>query len=245
MDLRDFLDSTFLKNPSSFNNDEHCFLIKFTDFVNEAVAYQFKLIMVYPEYVTLAKQILANSKVQIGTVIGFPLGNHSIEDKLLQANKAINDGAHDLDFVINYQAFLNNEFELVKNEVLQGCQLAYTNQKVIKWIIETAALSVEQIAQIATLIKKVVLENFPSHFYKNVFVKSSTGFYSTKNGTPNGATIEAITVMINNASPLSIKASGGIKSQEQALAFIQKGVLRIGTSSAKEIVQGTLSSQSY
>ena len=95
------------------------------------------------------------------------------------------------------------------------------------------------------MIKNVVISNFKEDVYPNVFVKSSTGFYKTKNNLPNGATLPSIIMMLENASPLPIKAAGGVRNQEEAINLIRLGVKRIGTSSAKLISSGECESVSY
>ena len=146
---------------------------------------------------------------------------------------------------MNFEAFKLGEIDLVKKEVLQGTSLALQNNKTIKWIIEIAALNGAQIIQLTALIKNVVVANFKEKEFENVFVKSSTGFYKTLNNLPNGATFPAIIAMLENAFPLPVKASGGIKTKEEALEMIKLGVKRIGTSSAKAISEGVETSGGY
>jgi deoxyribose-phosphate aldolase len=190
--------------------------------------------------VLIAKEMItqANSVLEIGTVIDFPNGIAPIKDKLQEANKAIEDGADDLDFVCNYTAFKNGEIDLLKEEILRGTQLGLANNKVVKWIIEVAALEEKEIIQICSLIKNVVASNFDQELFSKVFVKSSTGFYKTKNNEPNGATIPTIKMMLDNASPLAVKAAGGVRTYDEAVAMIDLGVKRIGTSGAKIIAAG-------
>jgi deoxyribose-phosphate aldolase len=138
-----------------------------------------------------------------------------------------------LDFVCNYEAFKNGEIALVKEEILKGTQLGLAHKKVVKWIIEVAALNNGQIMQLSALIKNVVIQNFKEEQYASVFVKSSTGFYVTPNNEPNGATVDTIKIMLENASPLPVKAAGGVRSYADAVEMIQLGVQRIGTSGAK------------
>jgi deoxyribose-phosphate aldolase len=88
------------------------------------------------------------------------------------------------------------------------------------------------------LIKNVVISNFKEDTYPSVFVKSSTGFYKTKDNLPNGATLPSIIMMLENASPLPIKAAGGVRNLEEAINLIRLGVKRIGTSAAKLISSG-------
>ena len=115
----------------------------------------------------------------------------------------------------------------------------------IKWIIETAALNDQQIVGITKLIRDIsetTLSEFPS---EKIFIKSSTGFYQTENDKPNGATPHVIQLMIENAGDLPVKASGGVRSKEDAEEMIKLGVKRIGTSSALKIVSGEVSKSDY
>ena len=238
MDIKSFIDSTYLKTAAQAGLDENQNQEVVKTFVNEAIQEGFKLIMIRPEMISLARKIVldTSTKLLIGTVIDFPSGNSTIETKLKEASQAITDGADELDFVCNYEAFINGEIDLVKSEILKGTQWVLANNKIIKWIIEVAALTDKQIIQLSALIKNVVLTHFSEADYNAVFVKSSTGFYKTANNEPNGATIQSIIMMLENASPLPVKAAGGVRTYEDAVAMIQLGVKRIGTSSAKEIV---------
>jgi deoxyribose-phosphate aldolase len=116
--------------------------------------------------------------------------------------------------------------------------LGIENNKVVKWIIEIAALNDTQIVQLTNLIKNVVITNFKEADFSAVFVKSSTGFYKTENSLPNGATRAAIILMLENAAPLSVKAAGGVRTYEEAIEMLTLGVKRIGTSGAKAIARG-------
>lgn len=247
MNIKSYLDSTFLKTAeqAQVSEKENAALVH--NFVQESIAEQFKLVMIRPDQVKLAKKLIEaeNSKVLIGTVIGFPEGTASIEEKCAEAQQAVKDGADELDFVVNFEAFKSGEIDLVKQEVLQGTKLGLEQHKVVKWIIEIAALNGAQIIQLTSLIKNVVVSNFKEKDFESVFVKSSTGFYKTKDGLPNGATFPAIIAMLENAFPLQVKASGGIKTKEEALEMIRLGVKRIGTSSAKAISEGIETSGSY
>lgn len=240
MDIRQYLDSTYLKTAMQAGLDENQNRLVVESFIQEAVEENFKLIMIRPEMVSLAKEIISksNSKVQIGTVIDFPEGKSGIEKKLNEAAQAIQDGADDLDFVCNYEAFKEGDITSVKEEILKCTQLGLENNKVVKWIIEVAALNETQIIQLCTLIKNVVISNFKEINYNSVFVKSSTGFYNTENGMPNGATIPSVIMMLENASPLSVKAAGGVRTYDEAFTMIKLGVKRIGTSGAKAIANG-------
>lgn len=247
MNIKSYLDSTYLKTAKQAKISEKENTVLVQNFVQETINEKFKLVMIRPDKVTLAKKLIVaqSSKVLIGTVIGFPEGTNTIEEKVLEAKQAIKDGADELDFVVNFEAFKLGEIDLVKKEVLQGTSLALQNNKTIKWIIEIAALNGAQIIQLTALIKNVVVANFKEKEFENVFVKSSTGFYKTLNNLPNGATFPAIIAMLENAFPLPVKASGGIKTKEEALEMIKLGVKRIGTSSAKAISEGATVSGEY
>lgn len=247
MNIKQYLDSTYLKTAEQAGISEEKNILVAQGFIQEAIEEHFKLIMIRPEMVSLAKKMIteANSLVQIGTVIDFPEGTSSLEDKLQEAILAIKDGADDLDFVCNYQAFKNGEIDLVKEEILKCTQLGLAHNKVVKWIIEVAALTEKEIIQLSSLIKNVIVSNFEQELFPKVFVKSSTGLYKTENNLPNGATIPAIMMMLENASPLPVKAAGGVRTYEEAIAMIELGVKRIGTSGAKMIANGQNSNNEY
>lgn len=247
MNIKHYLDATYLKTPeqAGLSVEENNKVVR--EFVQEAIEEGFKLVMIRPDQVAVARKMVteANAKLTIGTVIGFHEGTYSLEEKLTEAHKAIADGADDLDFVCNYEAFKKGEIDLVKQEVLLGTKLAINHNKIVKWIIEVAALNDDEIIKISTLIKNVVMSNFREESYNSIFIKSSTGFYKTENGLPNGATIPSIIMMLENGSPLSIKAAGGVKTYEEAVAMINLGVKRIGTSSAKAIANGQTTNNDY
>lgn len=247
MNVKPYLDSTYLKTASQAGLSEAENTIVVKNAIAEAVEEGFKLIMIRPEHVSLAKKMIldADSNLLVGTVIDFPEGKSNLESKIKEANEAIENGADDLDFVCNYEAFKNGDTALIKQEILIGTQIGLANNKIVKWIIEVAALSDKEIIQLSALIKNVVLSNFKEEDYASVFVKSSTGFYKTQNGLPNGATIPAIMMMLENASPLSVKAAGGVRSYQDAVEMINLGVKRIGTSAAKAIAGGENTTNQY
>ena len=237
MKINQFLDATYLKTASQANISEEENQQKVVDLINEAILYHYKLVMIHSKYISLAKEMLlkVNADVLIGTVIDFPEGNSSKEQKLEEAKKAIALEADELDFVLNYTAFKEGKINLIKAEVFAATKLCLENNKVAKWIIEVAALTSEEIIVISQLIKEVVLANFDENATKKVFVKSSTGFFKTEDNKPNGATFETMKLISENAKPLQIKAAGGVRDYGTALKMISLGVDRIGTSSAKEI----------
>ena len=247
MNIKQYLDSTYLKTAkqAGLSETENTTIVK--EFVQEAIDEGFKLIMIRPDKVELARKMIddAKSKVHVGTVISFPEGTNSLDQKLAEAEQAIEDGADDLDFVCNYNAFKKGEIDLVKKEIIAGTRLGLSHRRVVKWIIEVAALTDAQIIQLSVLIKNVIISSFKEENFQNVFVKSSTGFFKTENNLPNGATISTIIMMLENASPLQIKAAGGVRTYEEAQEMIRLGVKRIGTSAAKTIANGEVSSSDY
>nr|WP_297308624.1 deoxyribose-phosphate aldolase [uncultured Flavobacterium sp.] len=247
MKLNTYLDATYLKTPQDSGLTEDETKQQIIQLVNDAIEDEYKLVMIRSNYVALAKEMLtkAKAKVLVGTVIDFPDGNGGLEVKLNEAQMAIDFGADDLDFVVDYQAFIKGDVEKVTNEVFQATKLALEHNKVVKWIIEVAALTNKQIVQLTSLIKRIIVSNFKEKDYERVFVKSSTGFYKTLNGEPNGATIESIVLMLENANPLPVKAAGGVRTTDEAIQMIKLGVKRIGTSSQKAIMYGENLNSSY
>lgn len=240
MNIALHLDSTYLKTAEQAGISLDETKQNVISLIEEAIINNFKLVMIRPKYVSLAKKLIqdAHSDVLVGTVIGFHEGLTSIETKLMEAQKAIDDDVDELDYVVNYQAFKNGQINLVKAEVFKGTKIALENNKVAKWIIETAALTTDEIIGITQLIRDTIVENFGKEKAENVFVKSSTGFYKTEDNKPNGATFETMKIIVENAKPLQSKAAGGVRNYEDAIKMVEMGVIRIGTSSAKKIVDG-------
>jgi deoxyribose-phosphate aldolase len=247
MNIKEYLDSTYLKTATQAGLSESQNVLVAQECIQEAIDESYKLIMIRPDMVMMARKMIGdfNSNVEIGTVIDFPEGKSKMQDKLKEAIQAIHDGADDLDFVCNYEAFKQGNVDLVKEEILKCTQLGLENNKVVKWIIEVAALNENQIVQLSTLVKNVVVSNFKTEDFASVFVKSSTGFYKSENNLPNGATISSIKLMVKNASPLPIKAAGGVRTYQEALEMIRIGVTRIGTSGAKAIAGGEGTESEY
>ncbi|MDC3103977.1 deoxyribose-phosphate aldolase, partial [Flavobacteriales bacterium] len=205
------------------------------------------LVMIRSNHIAFAKAIIADngSNVLVGTVIDFPSGNSSTECKLDEISTAINLGADDIDVVIDYNRFKKGDKDYITNQVKECTALCLSNNKTIKWIIESAALSDYEIIDICQLIRNIVIDNFDKNNAHNVFVKSSTGFYVSPDSAPNGATVSAIKLMLDNSSPLSVKASGGIRNIEDFKKMVDLGVKRIGTSSALSILHGKQSDSNY
>ncbi|ASE62676.1 deoxyribose-phosphate aldolase [Chryseobacterium indologenes] len=247
MNIAQYLDSTYLKTPEQSGISHEATLQKDKELAQEAIDNGIFAVMIRPDYVSEIKKYIQerNSNVAVGTVIGFHEGTYSVDEKLAEASKAIGDGADELDFVINYNAYLQGDKELVKNEFIKCTSLSLEHHKIVKWIIEIAALTDEQIADLTKSISNWADENFSENDLANIFVKSSTGFYETTGGKPNGATFEGIKIMLDNAGKLPVKAAGGVRTPEDAEKMINMGVKRIGTSSALALIQNESSSGGY
>jgi len=185
----------------------------------EAKNNHFASVCVNPHYVELASSILEDTQVEVCTVIGFPLGANTIETKVYEAINAIEDGATEIDMVINIGAVKDKDYEYVKHEIEEIRNSI--DGKTLKVIIETCYLTDEEIIKMTEICNETFVN----------FIKTSTGF-----GT-RGASIHDIE-LINSVKNdvLEIKASGGIKTYEEAIKFIELGVTRIGTSNGIKIV---------
>jgi deoxyribose-phosphate aldolase len=238
MSISQYLDATYLKTAAQAGITEKENLQKIRVLTAEAIDYQYKLIMIRAKYIPVVKRILVDAKstVLIGTVVDFPEGKSPVEEKLKEAQRALDAGADELDFVINYAAFKEGNIALITKEINKCIAFCLRHHKVSKFIIEVAALSNEEIIVISQLIKQIVLGSFGEENAKNVFVKSATGFFKTEANKVNGATLENMSLISKNAKPLKIKAAGGVRDYEMAMKMIALGVDRIGTSASKEII---------
>jgi deoxyribose-phosphate aldolase len=233
-----YIDATYLKTAKENKQTKEQNLKEVIDFVNIVLPLGVKCIMIRPSYVKDIKNkiIVEKYKTNVGTVIDFPLGESEVAKKIKKAQKAINNGADELDFVVNYNAFLKGNIALIKEEVSLCTKLVLQHKKTIKWIVETAALNDTQIIQICSIIKNTITSFCKESDFENIFIKSSTGYYKSSNYTPTGATYNNIIIMLENSAPLMVKASGGIKNLESAQHFINLGVKRIGTSAVYNIL---------
>ena len=233
-DITQYLDSTYLKTGEQADlsdEDNRNVVIKT---IQEAIDNNFKLVMIRPEFVSLAREMIddANSNVVIGTVIDFPGGGGSTLDKVSEAEDAIMNGVDELDYVADYRAFQRGDLEKVSEDIVAGTEVGLNNGKMVKWIIETGALSKEEIEGITSLISDRVMNNFPGKA-QNVFVKTSTGFYK---GT--GATVDDVILMKSKSGDLPVKASGGVYNRKDLDNMVKAGASRIGTSRAYDIYKG-------
>ncbi len=245
-DIRYYLDSTFLKTTADGLSETEVREAALAT-VDEAINEGFRAVMLRPDQVpdAIVRIRAAKSKTLCGTVIDFPEGKGGVEKKLAELQQALDDGADEVDVVCDYQAFRRGDEERVRTEVAVCTDLALSHHKTIKWILETAALSDGEIVRLTALVRNTVIRRVKEDRYPHVFLKSSTGFLHVLQGAGNGATPEAIIMMLENACPLPVKASGGIRDFETAQAYIRLGVSRIGTSSAKAIAEGRVSTSTY
>jgi deoxyribose-phosphate aldolase len=189
----------------------------------EAKEHNFYAVCVNPYRVKLAKEQLKETDIKVASVIGFPLGATPTEVKVFEAKKALEDGADELDVVINIGALKDKDYEYVKKDIAEVVKVAHEKGAIVKVIIETCYLTNEE-KEIAC---KLAMEAGAD------FVKTSTGFGS------EGATVEDVRLMRNVVGDkLGVKAAGGIRTYEKAIAMIEAGANRIGTSSGVKIVEG-------
>lgn len=187
--------------------------------VDEAKTYDFKSVCVNPIWVKYAKHQLKKTDVLVCTVIGFPHGTHSANVKAYEALEAVNDGADELDMVINVNALKTKDYHTILHEI-KGV-VAAADQRTVKVIIETCYLTPEEIVKASELVLDAGAQ----------FVKTSTGF-----GT-YGARVEDVKLMKDTVKDKAeVKASGGVRSYEDALKMIEAGATRIGTSNGVDIM---------
>jgi len=210
--LSKYIDHTILK-PEARKED-----IK--RICEEAKEYNFKAVCINPIYVKYASEILKNTEVLVATVIGFPLGNNLSKVKAFETELALENGADEIDMVINIAAIKNKEYLLVKNDIESVVKAS--KEKVVKVIIETCLLTKEEIVKASEIILEAGAD----------FVKTSTGFST---GGAEVEDVELIKSVVKNKA--KIKASGGIRNKEKALKMIEAGADRIGASSSINIVK--------
>lgn len=212
--LAKMIDHTILK-PDATKEE----IIKICE---EAKKYNFASVCINPSRIKLAKDILAGSEVNICTVIGFPLGATSTESKRFEAEQAIKDGATEVDMVINIGRLKDKDYDYVYNDIKAVVEVA-KSRALTKVIIETCLLNDDEKVMACNLAKKA----------KADFVKTSTGF-STK-----GAIAEDIKLMRKTVGEtMGVKASGGVKTYDQAMEMINNGATRIGASASIAIING-------
>lgn len=213
-ELAKMIDHTLLKQYIS--NEE------LLQLCNEAKKYNFKTVAINNAAIPFCKKVLDGSDVLCDAAVGFPLGQSTIETKVFETIDAIEKGAGEVDYVVNIVEIKNDNWSYVEEEMKRIVEVCNERDVVSKVIFETCYLTDEEKRKLCEVALKV----------KPTYIKTSTGF-----GT-NGATIEDVKLMKGYVGDnIKIKASGGIKSIEDALAMIEAGASRIGTSSGVKIIE--------
>ncbi len=215
MELAKTIDHTLLKPDATQDQvAQLCF---------EARKFGFASVCVNPTWVELCAQLLKGSEVKVCTVIGFPLGATAPEVKSFEAQNAINHGASEIDMVINIGALKARDLELVAKDIRGVVTTSHASGAITKVIIETALLTDEE-KSIACLLSKEAGADF---------VKTSTGFAG------GGATVHDVELMRKAVGPeMGVKASGGVRTYEDAENMLRAGATRIGASAGVKIIQG-------
>lgn len=211
-DLRRYIDHTNLRPDATASDIE--------TLCREATEYGFYAVCVHSGRAALAAKLLAETDVKLAVVVGFPLGAEASEVKAFEAELACRAGAHEIDMVMNVGRLKEGRMDLVKEDIAEVVARAGEYGAIVKVILETCLLTDEEI-RIACLIAKEA---------GAAFVKTSTGFGST------GATAHHVALMRETVGPeIGVKASGGIRDRETALAMLNAGATRIGASSSIKI----------
>lgn len=220
MKLNKYIDHTLLKPDASQEQIE--------TLIEEAKKYDFASVCVNPTWVNFAAQALKGTDVKVCTVIGFPLGANTPELKAFETSDAIRNGANEIDMVINIGALKSRNFDLVERDIRAVVEAA--KGTLVKVIIETCLLTDDEKVKACQIAQKAGAD----------FVKTSTGF------STGGATVADVALMRKTVGPdMGVKASGGARSYEDALAFIKAGATRIGASSGVAIMEGDVANGDY
>ena len=188
----------------------------------EARKYNFATVCVHPIWISLAKQQLKNTNIKVDTVIGFPLGSTLPNVKAWEAKKTLEEGADELDMVINIGALREGNYRLVEEDIKGVVQTAKEYGAIVKVILEVGYLTDEQIIEACQIAKRAGVD----------YVKTATGF------GPMGATIHHVKIMRNAVGKeVGVKAAGGIRNFKDALRMIAAGANRIGTSTGVDIIE--------
>ncbi|MGX7173503.1 deoxyribose-phosphate aldolase [Enterococcus ratti] len=216
MELNRMIDHTILKSDASRED--------VMQIIEEAKKFHFYSVCINPVWVALAKEQLKGEPVAVCTVIGFPLGANTAETKAFETANAIENGADEVDMVINVGALKSKQYERVQKDI-EAVVEAAKDRALVKVIIETALLNDVEIVKACELAKAAGAD----------FVKTSTGF------STGGAKAEDVRLMRETVGPeMGVKASGGIHSEDEALAMVEAGATRIGTSAGVSIMSGAI-----
>ncbi|HFI0171134.1 TPA: deoxyribose-phosphate aldolase [Streptococcus suis] len=220
MKLNKFIDHTVLKPETTKE--------QVAKVLEEAKEYDFASVCINPTWVSFAAEGLKGTDVKVCTVIGFPLGANTSAVKAFETKDAIENGADEIDMVINIGALKDKNYDLVLEDIKAVVEAS--GGKLVKVIIETCLLTDEEKVKACELSKEAGAD----------FVKTSTGF------STGGATVADVALMRKTVGPdMVVKASGGARSYEDAIAFIEAGASRIGASSGVAIMKGEKSDGDY
>jgi deoxyribose-phosphate aldolase len=220
MRLNKYIDHTILKPETTQEQVEKI--------LSEAKEYDFASVCVNPTWVSLAAESLKDSDVKVCTVIGFPLGANTSAVKAFETKDAIANGADEIDMVINIGALKAGNDALVLDDI--KAVVDASGDKLVKVIIEACLLTDDEKVRACQLSKEAGAD----------YVKTSTGF------STGGATVADVTLMRKTVGPdMGVKASGGARSYEDAIAFIEAGASRIGASSGVAIMNGAQADGDY
>ncbi|HEM3702670.1 TPA: deoxyribose-phosphate aldolase [Streptococcus suis] len=220
MKLNKFIDHTVLKPETTKE--------QVAKLLEEAKEYDFASVCINPTWVSFAAEGLKGTDVKVCTVIGFPLGANTPAVKAFETKDAIANGADEIDMVINIGALKDKNYDLVLEDIKAVVEAS--GDKLVKVIIETCLLTDEEKEKACELSKEAGAD----------FVKTSTGF------STGGATVADVALMRKTVGPdMGVKASGGARSYEDAIAFIEAGASRIGASSGVAIMKGEKSDGDY
>lgn len=212
--LANMIDHTNLK---AFADDA-----AFEKLCDEAKKYNFKMVAINPAQTVRCKKKLEGSPVHVGAAIGFPLGQTTLECKIFETKDAIEKGADEIDYVINVAELKNKNYDYIKKEMEEIVKICREAGKTSKVIFENCYLTDDEKRKVAEIAKEV----------KPDFIKTSTGF-----GT-GGATVEDVKLMKSVVGDeVKVKAAGGIRDLKTALAMIEAGAERLGTSAGVAIVE--------
>lgn len=194
----------------------------FQKLCDEARKYNFKMVAINPAQTVRCKKKLEGSPVHVGAAIGFPLGQTTLECKIFETKDAIEKGADEIDYVINVAELKNKNYDYIKKEMEEIVKICREAGKTSKVIFENCYLTDDEKRKVAEIAKEV----------KPDFIKTSTGF-----GT-SGATVEDVKLMKSVVGDeVKVKAAGGIRDLKTALAMIEAGAERLGTSAGVAIVE--------
>lgn len=221
MNIMKIIDHTLLKANATKSEIEKL--------ITEAKKYHFASVCVNPTWVGYAAEQLQDTDVKVCTVIGFPLGASTAATKAFEAKDAVKNGATEVDMVINIGAVKDGVYEQVEQDI-QAVVEAVQGKALVKVIIEACLLTDEEKVCVSKLVVKAGAD----------FVKTSTGF------SIGGATLEDVALLRKTVgTEFGVKASGGVRSFEDAQRMVAAGATRIGTSSGVKFMQGETASSEY